>query len=147
MVHFATHGFFHKTKPEQSGLVFSLVDEQGNSQNGFLRLDSIFNMQLNASLVVLSACQTGIGEEVPGEGMLGLSRGFMYAGTPRLLMSLWSVDDKATAEFMTRFYRNLLEDGLTAAAALKKTQREMREETKWSHPQYWAAFILQGDWN
>lgn len=104
-------------------------------------------MQLNASLVVLSACQTGIGEEVPGEGMLGLSRGFMYAGTPRLLMSLWSVDDKATAEFMTRFYRNLLEDGLTAAAALKKTQREMREETKWSHPQYWAAFILQGDWN
>lgn len=146
LIHFATHGFFHQTKPEQSGLVFSLVDEVGDRQNGFLRLDSIFNMQLDASLVVLSACQTGVGEEIPGEGIVGLSRGFMYAGTPRLLMSLWQVDDAATAEFMTRFYKNLLEEKQTAAAALKETQWEMREETEWTHPQYWAAFILQGDW-
>lgn len=147
IIHFATHGFFHQTKPEQSGLVFSLVNEAGENQNGFLRLDSIFNMQLDADLVVLSACQTGVGEDIPGEGIVGLSRGFMYAGTPRLLMSLWQVDDAATAEFMTRFYQNLLEEKLTAAIALKETQREMREETKWTHPQYWAAFILQGDWN
>ncbi|MGB2924323.1 MAG: tetratricopeptide repeat protein [Limnothrix sp.] len=147
IIHFATHGFFHQTKPEQSGLVFSLVDEAGDRQNGFLRLDSIFNMQLDADLVVLSACQTGVGEDVPGEGIVGLSRGFMYAGTPRLLMSLWQVDDKATAEFMTRFYKNLLEEKQTTAIALKETQREMREETEWTHPQYWAAFILQGDWN
>jgi CHAT domain-containing protein len=146
LIHFATHGFFDEEKPDQSGLVFSLIDEKGQPQNGFLRLDSIFNMKLNASLVVMSACQTGLGEEIKGEGMVGLSRGFMYAGASDLLMSLWSVDDAATAEFMTRFYRLLLQDKLTPAAALTETQRQMREKTEWSHPYYWSAFILQGDW-
>ncbi|NJN73645.1 MAG: CHAT domain-containing protein [Limnothrix sp. RL_2_0] len=147
LIHIATHGFLNTSEPELSGLVLSLFDKEQHLQNGFLRLNDVFNLKLNADLLVLSACETGLGENVRGEGLVGLSRGFMYAGVPRIVMSLWQVSDEATAEFMTRFYRNLLEDNLTAAAALKATQREMREETEWTHPYYWSAFILQGEWN
>ncbi|AFY37701.1 Tetratricopeptide TPR_1 repeat-containing protein [[Leptolyngbya] sp. PCC 7376] len=147
LIHIATHGFLNASEPELSGLVLSLFDENQQLQNGFLRLNDVFNLKLNANLLVLSACETGLGENVQGEGLVGLSRGFMYAGVPRIVMSLWQVSDEATAEFMTRFYRNLLEEKLTAAAALKETQREMREETQWTHPYYWSAFILQGEWN
>ena len=110
-------------------MVLSLVDEKGNPQNGFLRLHDIFNLNLPAELVVLSACQTGLGEEVKGEGLVGLTRGFMYAGAPRVLVSLWSVSDEATAEFMSRFYRLMLQDKLLPAEALRKTQQEMQQET------------------
>ena len=96
--------------------------------------------------MVLSACQTGLGDQIQGEGLVGLSRGFMYAGVPRLVLSLWQVDDAATAEFMTRFYRLLLKENLTPAAALQQTQQEMQTETEWTHPFYWSAFVLQGDW-
>ena len=147
LIHVATHGFLNTVDPELSGIVFSLVDENAEPQNGFLRLSEVFNLKLNADLVVLSACQTGLGEQVRGEGLVGLSRGFMYAGVPRIVVSLWQVDDAATAEFMTRFYRLLLQENLTPAAALQQTQREMRTETEWQHPFYWAAFILQGDWS
>ena len=147
LIHIATHGFLNASEPELSGLVLSLFDENQHLQNGFLRLNDVFNLKLNADLLVLSACETGLGENVRGEGLVGLSRGFMYAGVPRIVMSLWQVSDEATAEFMTRFYRNLLEEKLTAAAALKETQREMREETEWTHPYYWSAFILQGEWH
>ncbi|AFY37287.1 Tetratricopeptide TPR_1 repeat-containing protein [[Leptolyngbya] sp. PCC 7376] len=146
LIHIATHGFLNTVEPELSGIVFSLVDQNENPQNGFLRLNDVFNLKLNASLVVLSACQTGLGDQVKGEGLVGLSRGFMYAGVPRLIVSLWQVDDAATAEFMTRFYRLLLKENLAPAAALQQTQREMRTETEWQHPFYWAAFIFQGDW-
>ena len=146
VIHIATHGLLNTSEPELSGIVLSLFDKKQQPQNGFLRINDVFNLKLNAKLLVLSACETGLGENIQGEGLVGLSRGFMYAGVPRIVMSLWQVSDEATAEFMTRFYRNLLEDQLTAAAALKETQREMREETEWTHPYFWSAFILQGEW-
>ncbi|MDJ0715807.1 MAG: CHAT domain-containing protein, partial [Prochloraceae cyanobacterium] len=146
IVHFATHGLLDTKSPELSGLVLSLVDRQGNGINGFLRLHEIFNLDLNADLVILSACQTGLGQNVRGEGLVGLTRGFMYAGTPRVVVSLWSVADEATAEFMSRFYTNFLKKGLTATEALRATQLEMQQETKWKSPYFWAAFTLQGEW-
>ncbi|NET59779.1 MAG: CHAT domain-containing protein [Symploca sp. SIO2E6] len=123
-----------------------LFNEQGNSQNGFLRLHDVFNLNLPAELVVLSACQTGLGQEVKGEGLVGLTRGFMYAGSQRVLVSLWNVSDTATAEMMKRFYRNMLQEGLSATAALRAAQLEMQQETQWKAPYYWAAFTLQGEW-
>ncbi|MEQ8382782.1 MAG: tetratricopeptide repeat protein, partial [Coleofasciculus sp. A1-SPW-01] len=147
IIHLATHGILNSEAPELSGVVLSLVDKQGNPQNGFLRLHDIFNLNLPAELVVLSACQTGLGEEIRGEGLVGLTRGFMYAGAPRLVVSLWNVDDAATAEFMTRFYQLMLNDGLKPAQALRETQLQMQRDTQWKSPYYWAAFTLQGEWN
>ncbi|MEQ8383156.1 MAG: CHAT domain-containing protein, partial [Coleofasciculus sp. A1-SPW-01] len=147
IIHLATHGILNSEAPELSGVVLSLVDKQGNPQNGFLRLHDIFNLNLPAELVVLSACQTGLGEEIRGEGLVGLTRGFMYAGAPRLVVSLWNVDDAATAEFMTRFYQLMLNEGLNPAQALRETQLQMQRETQWKSPYYWAAFTLQGEWN
>ncbi|NET60391.1 MAG: CHAT domain-containing protein [Symploca sp. SIO2E6] len=146
IIHLATHGLLNSTNPELSGVVLSLFDEQGDSQNGFLRLHDVFNLNLPAELVVLSACQTGLGQEVKGEGLVGLTRGFMYAGSPRVLVSLWNVSDAATAEMMKRFYRNMLQEGLSATAALRAAQLEMQQETQWKAPYYWAAFTLQGEW-
>ncbi|MGB3405629.1 MAG: tetratricopeptide repeat protein [Microcoleaceae cyanobacterium] len=146
IIHFATHGLFNSINPELSGIILSMIDSQGNPLNGFLRLHDIFNLNFSADLVVLSACQTGLGKQVKGEGLIGLTRGFMYAGTPRVLVSLWNVDDVATAEMMTRFYRLLLTEKLSATAALKQAQLEMQTETEWKSPYYWAAFTLQGEW-
>jgi tetratricopeptide (TPR) repeat protein/CHAT domain-containing protein len=146
IVHYATHGILNSVHPELSGIVLSLVDERGNPRDGFLRLNNIFNLDLGADLVVLSACQTGLGKEVRGEGSIGLTRGFMYAGVPRVLVSLWNVSDEATAELMGRFYRLLLREKLPASEALERAQREMRERTRWKSPYYWAAFVLQGEW-
>ncbi|MDJ0590449.1 MAG: CHAT domain-containing protein, partial [Pleurocapsa sp. MO_226.B13] len=146
IVHFATHGILNTESPELSGVVLSLVDEKGNTVNGFLRLHEIFNLKLTAEIVVLSACQTGQGKDIKGEGLVGLTRGFMYAGSPRVLVSLWKVDDRATAEIMTRFYRLMLEKKLSATEALREAQLEMQRETEWKSPYYWAAFTLQGEW-
>ncbi|MEC4985974.1 MAG: tetratricopeptide repeat protein [Oscillatoria sp. PMC 1068.18] len=145
-IHFATHGILNSVNPELSGLVLSLVDEQGNPRNGFLRLHDIYNLDLAADLVVLSACKTGLGKEIQGEGLVGLTRGFMYAGTPRILVSLWNVDDAATAEMMTRFYRLMWQEKLSPPEALREAQLEMQKETQWTEPFYWAAFTLQGEW-
>ncbi len=146
ILHFATHGLLNSQHPELSGLVFSLIDEQGRSQDGFLRLNEVYNLKLNADLVVLSACQTALGKEVKGEGLIGLTRGFMYAGAPRVAASLWRVDDRATAELMKRFYKGMLKDGLAPAAALRGAQLSLQKEARWSAPYYWAAFALQGEW-
>jgi len=148
IVHFATHGLINNRHPELSGLVLSLADKQGRSQNGFLRLNEIYNLRLPAELVVLSACQTGIGKEVRGEGLIGLTRGFMYAGARRLTASLWQVEDAATSELMGRFYRGMLGDKrLSAASALRAAQIEMFKQKQWRSPYYWAAFVIQGEWN
>ena len=147
IVHFATHGFANSKHPELSGLVLSLVDEKGSLQNGYLRLNDIFNLNLSAELVVLSACQTGLGKEIKGEGLVGLTRGFMYAGAPRVVVSLWSVDDQVTSELMTRFYKKMLQDKLAPAAALRAAQIEVLQLSQWQSPYYWAAFGLQGEWN
>ena len=145
-VHFATHGFLNSQHPELSGIMLSMFDERGQPQDGFLRAHEVFNLKLPAELVVLSACQTGLGKEVRGEGLVGLTRGFMYAGAPRVVVSLWSVSDAATAELMTRFYRKMLQDKMRPAAALRSAQVSLMKEKKWNAPFYWAAFTLQGEW-
>jgi CHAT domain-containing protein len=146
ILHFATHGLLNNERPELSGLVLSLIDRAGNPQDGFLRLHEIYNLQLNADLVVLSACETGRGKEIKGEGLIGLTRGFMYSGAPRVVASLWNVDDLATAELMKLFYRGMLKDGLPAGAALRTAQLELSRQKRWASPYFWAGFVLQGEW-
>src|SRR5262249_9618339 len=122
-VHLATHGLLNNTHPELSGMVFSLVDEQGEAQDGFLRTLDVFKLKLNAEMVVLSGCRTALGQDVNGEGLNGLTRGFLYAGAKRVVASLWEVNDKATSELMTRFYKGMLgEKRLSPAAALRAAQ-------------------------
>lgn len=146
ILHFATHGLINSQHPELSGIVLSLVDEQGNPQDGFLRLHEIYNLKLGADLVVLSACQTALGMEIKGEGLIGLTRGFMYAGSPRVVASLWNVDDRATAELMKRFYHAMFTKNMSPAAALRSAQTSFTTDKGWSSPYYWAAFTLQGEW-
>jgi CHAT domain-containing protein len=146
VIHFATHGIIDNDHPELSGVVLSLFNEKGERQDGFLRLHDIYNLKLPVDLVVLSACSTALGKEIVGEGLIGLVRGFMYAGSRRVLASLWKVDDEATSELMTRFYRALFEKGLAPSAALQAAQVELLKTKRWSHPFYWAGFVLQGEW-
>jgi CHAT domain-containing protein len=145
-VHFATHGFLNSVSPELSGIVLSMVDREGRPQNGFLLTEEVFNLHLPAEMIVLSACQTGLGREVKGEGLVGLTRGFMYAGAPRVIVSLWNVDDQATSEMMVRLYRGVVKEHLSAAAALRSAQVEMWKQKRWRTPYYWASFVLQGEW-
>jgi CHAT domain-containing protein len=146
ILHFATHGLLNEKHPQLSGLVLSLFDERGRRRDGFLRLYDVYNLDLPADLVVLSACRTALGRQVRGEGLIGLARGFMYAGAPRVVVSLWNVDDAATAKLMDRFYRHLLNGKQTPAAALRQAQAEMSADPVWGAPYYWAGFVLQGDW-
>lgn len=146
IVHFATHGWVDGRNPALSGLVLSQVDAKGNSRPGLLRLHDIERLPLNAELVVLSGCETAVGQQVRGEGMLGLGRGFMSAGAQRVATSLWRVQDRATAELMAVFYERMLRQGATPAAALREAQRHIRSQRRWRQPYYWAAFMVQGDW-
>jgi CHAT domain-containing protein/Tfp pilus assembly protein PilF len=147
IIHFATHGLLNDEHPELSGIVLSLFDEKGEPQDGFLRLYDIYNLKLPVDLVVLSACNTGLGKDVRGEGLVGLTRGFMYAGASSVVASLWKVDDEATAELMRYFYGFMLKDGLTPAAALRKAQVTMSQQKRWQSPYYWSGFIIQGQYN
>ena len=111
-----------------------------------MRANDIYNLHLPADLVVLSACQTGLGKEIKGEGLVGLTRGFMYAGAARVVVSLWKVNDKATAELMAKFYQKMLKGNERPAAALRAAQVEMSRQKQWQAPYHWAAFVLQGEW-
>jgi CHAT domain-containing protein len=146
ILHFATHGILDPKRPENSGLLLSMVNRQGQAQNGFLGLQDIYRLHAPVDLVVLSACRTGLGKDVRGEGLIGLTRGFMYAGASSVVASLWKVDDEATAELMRRFYANMLQRGMTPAAALSVAQNSIRQEPQWRSPHYWAAFTLQGEY-
>lgn len=151
ILHFATHGLVSPAHPELSGLVLSLVDEQGRTQSGFLSLADIYSLEISARLVVLSACDTGLGRQLQGEGLMGLTRGFFHAGAAGLVVSLWQVEDRSTAELMKLFYAELLEkllreEPLSPAAALRHAQISMIEDDRWNDPYYWAAFTFQGDW-
>jgi CHAT domain-containing protein len=146
VVHLASHALLDAKRPELSGVVLAMYDESGKPQDGFLSLADVYRMRLDAELVVLSACRTGLGKELRGEGLLGLTRGFMNAGAPRVVASLWKVSDRATAALMDRFYRALLEEKLAPAAALRKAQLELRKERRFSSPFAWAGFELQGEW-
>jgi CHAT domain-containing protein len=145
-IHFATHGLLDTERPSLSALVLSQTDPQGNPLDGFLRVNDIYNLRLSADLVVLSACQTGLGKPVRGEGLMGLTRAFLYAGAPRVVVSLWSVNDRATAALMAALYRGMLRQGKTPAAALRAAQLEIRKQKQWESPYYWAAFVQHGEW-
>jgi CHAT domain-containing protein len=147
IVHFATHGLINNEHPELSGIVLSLFDRQGNSQNGFLRMHDIYNLHLPVDLVVLSACSTGLGKDIKGEGLIGLTRGFMYAGAAGVVASLWKVDDDATAELMRYFYEGMFKKGLSPAAALRDSQLAMSQQKRWQSPYYWAGFVIQGQYS
>ena len=147
IVHFATHGLINSRHADLSGIVLSLVDREGKPENGFLRLYDIYNMNLSADLVVLSACQTALGKDIKGEGLVGLTRAFMYAGASRIVASLWRTEDRATALLMKRFYEGMLSgNGMSPAAALRKAQLSMWQDKRWKQPRYWAAFTIQGEW-
>jgi CHAT domain-containing protein len=147
IIHFATHGVLDLEHPELSGIVLSMVDEKGQPQDGYLRLHEIYNLNLPAELVVLSACQTGIGKQIKGEGLIALTRGFMYAGAKSVVASLWKVDDAATAELMGEFYKEMFTNKLKPAAALRAAQITMSKKKNRQSPYYWAGFFLQGEWN
>lgn len=146
IVHLATHGVINSDFPELSGVVLSLIDENGKPQDGFLRLHDIYNLRLEAKLVVLSACETALGKEIKGEGIVGLTRGFMYAGAPAVAASLWKVDDRATSDLMQRFYQKMLKKNLPPSESLREAQISMIKDKYYAHPFYWAGFNLQGDW-
>lgn len=147
IVHFATHACIDPRRPELSGIALSAVTREGRPADGLGLLlgNEIFGLELAADLVVVSACSSGLGPAVRGEGLLGITRGLMVAGAPQVLVSLWDVDDLATSELMQRFYREI-ERGRAPAAALAAAQREIARDPRWSDPAYWAGFVLQGDW-
>lgn len=147
IIHVATHGLLNAERPQFTGVVLSLVGNK--SHDGFVRTDEVFNLRLGSPLVMLSACETGLGKEKRGEGVMGLTRAFMYAGAPTVGVSLWSVADKSTADLMTDFYQRLLSAGdtTTSSAALRGAQLAMISGKKYSAPFFWAPFVLVGDWN
>jgi CHAT domain-containing protein len=146
VLHFATHSLLDSEHAELSGVVLSLVDRYGRPQNGFLRLYDIYNLRLGSDLVVLSACRTALGEEIKGEGLIGLTRAFLYAGARRVAATLWEIDDRTTAALMKRFYEGLLARNERPAEALRNAQVSLWKSKGWEAPYYWAAFTLQGEW-
>ncbi|HEK85253.1 MAG TPA: CHAT domain-containing protein [Candidatus Aminicenantes bacterium] len=142
IIHFAAHGLIDDQKPARSAIVLTLDNDP--AEDGFLQMREILNLKLNADLVVLSACQTGLGQFIRGEGIKGLSRAFFFAGASSVLMSLWTINDQVSSQFMERFYFHL-KSGKTTAEALRKVKLEMIDSGVVSHPYYWATFILSGD--
>ncbi len=146
ILHFATHGFVNPDQPELSGIVLSLVNKDGEQIPGYLRLADLFEQDYPAELIVLSACETGLGKNVSGEGLVGLTRGLMYAGGARVALSLWNVNDKGTSVLMQEFYKQMLQENKTPSQALRAAQRKLWANPDWRSPHYWAAFTLQGEW-
>lgn len=145
ILHFATHAWIDEQFPELSGIVLSRFNQEGKPIDAELRLHEIHDLKLNAELTVLSGCQTALGKQVRGNGLEGFAHGFLYAGSSRVLVSLWNVNDKATARLMAEFYRNLIEAGASPAEALRQAQNWLRQRPGWDQPFYWAPFVLQGD--
>jgi CHAT domain-containing protein len=146
-IHLATHAIVDDSNPQASALVLSLVDSSGNPAKGIISIPEIFNMNLNAEMVVLSGCRTALGKDIHGEGLMGLARAFMYAGSSRVVASLWKVDDSATSIFMKKFYERLFrQPKSTPIAALQAAQKYMLSQERWQDPYYWAGFILIGEY-
>jgi CHAT domain-containing protein len=145
ILHFATHGLTNEEHPELSGIVLSRFDEKGQKLNEFFRIQDIYALELNADLVVLSACETGIGKEVKGEGLMSLNNAFLQTGAKSVVASLWKVEDGATLELMRNFYGAMAYERLTPSAALRRAQIKLRENPQYGSPFYWAAFTVQGD--
>ena len=146
ILHFATHGIVDKKQPEKSGIVLSLFNKKGDRIKGYLELKDLFNQDYPADLIVLSACETGLGTQVNGEGLVGLTRGLMYAGGERVVLSLWQVSDAGTSVLMQEFYQQMLKEDKNPVEALRAAQRKLWEGEKWRNPYYWAGFTVQGEW-
>ncbi|MEM9926951.1 MAG: CHAT domain-containing protein [Cyanobacteria bacterium P01_D01_bin.50] len=146
ILHFATHGFVNPSQPELSGIVLSLVNQDGKQIPGYLRLADLFEQDYPAELIVLSACETGLGKNVSGEGLVGLTRGLMYAGAARVALSLWQVSDEGTSVLMQEFYKQMLQENKNPTQALRAAQQKLWSNSKWRNPYYWGAFTLQGEW-
>ena len=146
VMHIATHGLLNAEHPQFTGVVLSLVGNKNG--DGFLRTEEVFNLKLNHPLVILSACETGLGREKRGEGVIGLTRAFMYAGAPTVGVSLWSVADNSTAQLMSDFYKSFLgKNGVSPTAAMRQAQLNMIAGKKYAAPFYWSPFVLNGDWH
>lgn len=146
IVHFATHGFHDRTHPELSGIVLTMFDRAGVEKNGVMSLQDIYSLDLSAELTVLSACQTALGKDVRGEGLVGLTHSFMSAGSKSVVASLWKVDDRATATLMADFYHAMLQEGMPTGAALRAAKLKMLRDKRWHPPFFWAGFVLQGEY-
>lgn len=146
VVHVAAHGVIDAARPERSGLVVSMVDAAGAPRPGRIGLAELAALRLGADLVVLSACRTALGKEVRGEGLLSVTRSFLVAGARRVVATLWTVDDAATAELMRRFYRHLVTGRQPPAAALRAARLELAADPRWRAPYYWAGVTLHGEW-
>ncbi len=142
VVHFATHGIVDADMPELSGLV--LANSDSGQSMSYLRPHEIAGLNLDADLVVLSGCETGIGKSVGSEGLLSLSRPFLVAGARQVISSLWQVSDQATALLMERFYFHLLQEDKSPEMSLRMAQQWLREQPQWDHPYFWAGFVVQG---
>jgi len=145
ILHFATHGVLDPENPTKSGFYLSTIDEAGHDQNGFISMQDVYNLRVPVALLVLSACRTALGKEVSGEGLIGLTRGFMHAGASSVVASLWKVDDEATSELMKDFYTNMLKKNMRPAEALREAQNTLRQNPQWRSPYYWAGFTFQGE--
>ena len=146
IVHFATHGFLDSEHPELSGIVLSSLDHGGQVKDGLMPLHDIYSLDLSAQLTVLSACQTALGKDIKGEGLVGLTHSFISAGSNSVVASLWKVDDRATAVLMADFYDSMLQQGMTPAAALRSAKLKLMKDGRWRVPYYWAGFVLQGEY-
>ena len=146
VVHLATHGVLDSQRPRLSSLLLSKYSAEGFPQDGYLRLQDIYGLKLNSDLVVLSGCETALGKEIRGEGLIGLTRGFMYAGAKAVIASLWRVEDAATAEFMRHFYDAMINGNEHPVAALRYAKLKIANDRRWQEPYFWAAFVIQGDW-
>jgi CHAT domain-containing protein len=146
-LHLATHTVINDEHSELSGIALSNFDSEGRRRDGFLRIQEIYRLRLLADLVVLSSCQSALGKEVKGEGLVGLTHAFMYAGVPRVVASLWTVSDNPTAQLMAQFYRDMLKNGRQSpAGALRSAQLSMLKDKRWESPYFWSGFVLQGEW-
>lgn len=146
IVHFATHGILNSEHPELSGIVLTMVDKNGVDKNGVMPLNDIYNMDLSAELTVLSACQTALGKDIKGEGLVGLTHSFFSAGSKSVVASLWKVDDRATAALMEDLYQSMLQEGMSPAAALRAAQLKVMQDKRWGNPYFWAGFVVQGEY-
>jgi CHAT domain-containing protein len=143
MLHFATHGYFREEDLERAGIVLSEVSGLlDNGEDGYLTIPEIAVLSLNAQMVLLSACETGLGVLKRGDGMVGMVRAFLLAGSEHVGVSLWEIDDKATLEFMTRLYTKVLNEGIPFKEAYYLVKNEFRYHDEWDHPNYWSAFVL-----
>ncbi len=146
IIHFATHAFLDSEHPELSGIALTMVDRNGVEKNGLIPLHDIYGLDLSAELTVLSACQTALGKDIKGEGLVGLTHSFMSAGSKSVVASLWKVDDRATSVLMSDFYESMLQQGIAPATALRSAKLKLMREKRWSPPYYWAGFVFQGDY-